>query len=88
MTQSDAVRLSPDIRYRTVTPEGVVVHLKRAEVMVVNELGVKILELIEKTGSLSGVIDLLSQTYDAPRDRIAADVQQFCNDMRNRGLLE
>lgn len=88
MTNPDAVHLSPDIRYRTVTPEGVVVHLKRGEVVVVNELGVKILELIEKTGSRSDVIDRLSQTYDAPRDRIEADVQQFCDDMRNHGLLE
>jgi len=87
MTDSDAIRLSPDIRYRTITPEGIVVHLERGEVVVVNELGIRILELIEKTGSLSAVIDNLSETYDASRNRITADVQRFCDDMRGHGLL-
>ena len=84
---TDAIALHPDILFRTVDDEGVVVDQRQPEVMVVNAQAVHILELIRATGSRKLVVDELAQKYDADREVISSDLDQFLDELRQREML-
>ena len=85
--QSDTLVLHPDILFRAVDDEGVVVDQRQPEVMVVNAQAVEILELIRQTGSRNAVLNELQQKYDADRAVITADLDVFLSELRTRQML-
>lgn len=87
MHKQDRLRLHPDILFRAVPPEGVLVDQRIPSVMVVNEPALRILELIRDKGSREAVIDALMEEYDAPPEVIRADVNAFLDDLRHRDML-
>ncbi len=84
---SDTLVLHPDILFRAVDDEGVVVDQRQPEVMVVNGQAVEILDLIRQTGSRNAVLNELQQKYDAERAVIAADLDDFLDELRIRKML-
>lgn len=44
-------------------------------------------EIVDSDGGLGGVIDRLSQTFEAPRDEIAADVIEMLQSFVDKQLL-
>jgi hypothetical protein len=84
----DRLTLRPQVRFRAVDEEGVIVHTERSVVIVVNALGLRTLELIREQGSRQAVIERLAAEYDAPETTIAADVDAFLDQMREQQLLE
>ncbi len=84
----DRLTLRPQVRFRAIDEEGVIVHTERGVVIVVNALGLRTLELIREQGSRRAVIERLSAEYDAPETTIAADLDTFLDQMREQQLLE
>ena len=84
----DRLALCPQVRFRAVDQEGVIIHTERGVVIVVNALGLRTLELIREQGSRRAVIERLTAEYDAPEAAIAADVDAFLDQMREQQLLE
>lgn len=84
----DRLALRPQVRFRAIDEEGVIVHTERGVVIVVNALGLRTLELIREQGSRRAVIAQLAAEYDAPDTTIAADVDAFLDQMREQQLLE
>lgn len=75
------VRVQHDkVRNRTVlmAPE---------KVIELDEIGVAILNRINGAASLDQIIAELADTYNAPADQIAQDVQQFLQTLRSRLYL-
>ena len=87
MHKQDTLRLHPDILFRAVPPEGVLVDQRIPSVMVINESGLRMMELIRDKGSREAVIDALMEEYDAPAEVIRADVDAFLDDLRSRDML-
>ena len=83
----ERLELSPRIRYRAIDDEGVVVHVDRGEVMVLNAVALRTLQLIGETGSRSAVLGRLVQEYDAPEAVLAADLDSFLGELREHDLL-
>lgn len=52
-----------------------------------NEVGSRIWELLEQDLSPDEVVDRLLEEYDAPRDVLAADVEQFLARMKQSKLM-
>jgi hypothetical protein len=44
--------------------------------------------LLDEPRTVSALVDDLSSVFDAPRDRIAADVMQLLADLAGRGWIE
>jgi hypothetical protein len=84
----DPLTLRPQVRFRPVGDEGVIVHTERAVVIVVNGLGLRTLELIREQGSRHAVIERLADEYDAPEATIAADLDAFLVLLREQQLIE
>ena len=84
----DRLTLCPQIRFRAVDEEGVIVHPERGVAIVVNAQGLRILELIREQGSQRAVLERLATEYEAPETTIAADLDAFLDQMRAQQLLE
>lgn len=85
---NDRLTLCPQIRFRAVDEEGVIVHTERGVAIVVNAQGLRTLELIRERGSRRAVIEQLAAEYDAPETAIAADVDAFLIQLREQQLIE
>jgi ribosome-interacting GTPase 1 len=86
-TSADTLALHPEILFRTVDDEGVVVDQRQPEVMVVNGQAVHILELIRTTGSRRAVLNELVEQYDADEATIATDLDAFLEELKQRKML-
>jgi signal transduction histidine kinase len=85
---NDRLTLRPQVRFRAIDGEGVIVHTERGVVIVVNTLGLRILELVREQGSRRAVVDRLSAEYDAPETTIAADLDAFLVQLCEQQLIE
>lgn len=79
--------LNRDVRWRRIDEEAVVVNQDSGEVLVLNELGSRVLQLVEERRSVGGMIDLLLQEYDVGRDRLEEDVLRYLGDLERTGII-
>lgn len=77
-----------DIRFRIVGDEAVVVRQNAAEVLALNDVGARVLELIDATKTLAQVIDAMSSEYDVAPDDLERDVEKFVAAIRDAGIVE
>jgi PqqD family protein of HPr-rel-A system len=79
--------LHHDVVFRPVGEEGVVIDQRKPEVIVVNALGLRVLQLLKEDISLAGLLKSLEDEYEAPAEEIRADVARFLDELRERGML-
>jgi hypothetical protein len=84
---SDTVSLNPHVRFRAVGDEGVALNVEHDQVLVVNGLGQRTLELIRATGSREAIIAALTAEYDAPPEQIAADLEIYLDELHAHHVL-
>jgi len=84
----EAYRLRPDVRYRNIGGEGVLLCQEVAEVIGVNELGVRVIELIDADLSVAAVIERLGSEFDAPPQTLFRDVHRYIGELIEAGVLE
>jgi hypothetical protein len=91
MTTIDAatvLRRSRDVRFRTVLDEGVVIQQKSAEVLVLNEVGARTLELLDGKRSVADVERVLVGEFEASPETIAADLATYLAELVSIGVVE
>lgn len=76
------------MRYRVLGTEAVVVRQNAAEVLALNELGARVLELVDATTSIDGLVDILESEYDVARETLALDVSEFLSELTRLGVVE
>lgn len=77
-----------DTRYRNIGGEGVVVRQTAGEVLVLNEIGVRVLELLEATLPVSGLLDALDAEYEIDRPTLERDVLTYLQELVDAGVIE
>jgi hypothetical protein len=77
-----------DTRYRNIGGEGVVVRQTAGEVLVLNEVGVRVLELLEGIMPVSGLLDALNAEYDIDRPTLERDVLAYLQELVAAGVIE
>lgn len=77
-------RLDADILFRAVGEDGVLVDQRSASVLVVNAVGLRILELLRQGLSDHAIFAQLSEEFDAELQTISADGQKFLDELRQR----
>ena len=86
--QHSVLRRRNDIRFRIVDGEAVVVRQKAAEVLVLNELGGRILALADGVSPVSAWVETLAGEYDVERAALERDVMAFVAELTASELLE
>lgn len=87
MPHDEHLGLDADILFRAVGEDGVIVDQRGPSVMVVNAVALRILELIKANVTVSAIPVHLAEEFDAEPERIAADVAQFLDELKNRAML-
>ncbi len=84
---TDTLSLHPDILFRAVDDEGVVVDQRQPEVMVINKQALEILELIRETRSKKAVLAALTRQYQEDQTTITRDLDEFIETLKEREML-
>jgi coenzyme PQQ biosynthesis protein PqqD len=88
MTRGDAVlRRAPDVRFRHVDEETVVIRQATAEALVLNEVAGRILELVDGSRDLAAVIAALEAEYDVSSQELGDDVNEYVDELLASGLV-
>ncbi len=81
------LRRAPDLRFRRIDGEAVVVRQSAAEVLVFNDLAARLLELADGSSSVRGWLEVLAGEYDADPDCLERDVIAFAAELAAEGML-
>lgn len=77
-----------DVRFRKVEDEAVVLRQNAAEVMVLNEVGARILDLADGVAPIEEWVDALFDEFEVDRATLEQDVLEFAAEMADAGVLE
>ena len=82
------LKTGPDVRFRVVDREAVVVRQRSAEVLVMNEVAARLLALADGVHPVSHWLDVLAGEFEVDRAILESDVMAFASDLAAEGLLE
>jgi len=80
--------LRSDVRYRVIGDEVVVVCQENAEVLVLNDVGTRVLQLVAEAMSAGDVVEKLLEEYEVDRRRLEIDVASVLAELVEAGVLE
>ena len=81
------VVVSPDVRFRRIEDEAVVVLQQTSEIMVVNDVGARLLELLRDGGCVAAAAETIAAEYGVERRRVAEDVAPYLEELRRHRVI-
>jgi hypothetical protein len=81
------LRLSPDVVFRNLDGEAVLLDLGSGTYFGLNEVGTRIWQMIEAGDDEPAIVSTLAAEYAAERAAIAADVERLIGELRSRRLI-
>lgn len=82
------LRRRPDVRYRIVAPEAVVIRQSVPEVMVLNAVAAEVLERIDAKTSVAALLAALGSLYEVDPQKLEGDVLAFLAELLEGGVVE
>jgi hypothetical protein len=80
--------LIPRVRHRAVGDDGVMVHLDSGRVIVVNEIGHYIVQLLDQPMSRKALVASLVAEFDVSAEQAEVDLDLFLGELGNEQLVE
>jgi hypothetical protein len=87
-SDEDRVRLSSQIRHRAVGEEGVLVHMANGRVLVVNEVGLHIVEQLGVPRTRGELAASIAEAFDVSPEQAAADLETYLAELDAEQVLE
>ncbi|MDN5865683.1 MAG: PqqD family protein [Gammaproteobacteria bacterium] len=84
---SESLSLNPRIRHRAVGDDGVVVHLDNGRVMVVNEVGRRVVELLSQPHAESELARRLADEFEVTAEQAETDLRVFLEQLDSEQVL-
>jgi hypothetical protein len=88
ITLTDVFRRRDDVRYRIIDGEAVVIRQQAGEVLGINDVGARLLELVDGNMAVVELIDALDGEYEVERSVLERDVLEFLQEIAEAGLIE
>ena len=88
MNEDTVLRPAPDVRFRIVDREAVVVRQRSAEVLVMSEVAARILALADGVRPIGAWVEALAAEFEVDRGTLEGDVLRFAADLAGEGILE
>lgn len=84
-----AIRKLPDTFIETeIDDETIVVNLANGDFFSLKGTGLAIWRALDDAPDRAALVDGLAAAFDAPRERIASDVDAFLQEVRSKGFVE
>lgn len=77
-----------DVRYRVVDRQAVVIRQNDGEAVLLNEVGARVLGLIEERNPVGRLIDRMAEEFDVDRAVLERDVLAFLQELEDTGIAE
>jgi hypothetical protein len=87
MTASSVLRPSPDVIFRELEGEAVLLDLASGRYFGLNAVGTRIWMLLESGSTVGDAAAALAAEFEADADQIARDVDDLVAELSARGLL-
>ncbi len=81
------LKLSNDIRYRHVLDEAVLIRQKVGEIVALNHLGGRVLDLLQTESNVAGVLAILEDEFEVEPPRLEKDVLRFVLQLIEEGIV-
>ena len=78
---------SSEVRYRILEGQAVVVRQDVAQVLVLSEVGARVLELLDGKRKLVAVRDLLLLEYEVDEPQLEQDLNDYINQLKEAGII-
>ncbi|MGH7782078.1 MAG: PqqD family protein [Candidatus Binataceae bacterium] len=85
---ADRVTASPDVMFRTVGDEAVLLNLKTELYLGLDPVGSRMWDLLTKSASIERAFIALLSEYDVENNRLRGDLEEFLNKLLAQGLIE
>jgi len=83
-----AFRIAPDVRYRVIDDEAVVVRQREGDVLVFNQVAARVIQLVGEGLSPQQIGDCAVDEFDAPEAMIREDVETFLDELESLNVVE
>jgi hypothetical protein len=84
----DRVTASPDVMFRTVGDEAVLLNLKTELYLGLDPVGARMWDLLIKAASIEEAFDALLTEYDVEAGKLRTDLEKFIGRLVEEGLIE
>jgi len=81
------LRLSPDVVFRELEGEAVILDLARGRYFGLNPVGTRVWALLDAGMPIDQIVATITGEYDAERERIERDVMSLIDELSSRGLI-
>ena len=88
ITLRDTLRIRPDVVFRQLDDEAVLLDLKSGTYFGLNTVGTRVWQLLGEQAALSNVLNTLADEYDAERAELERDLLSLSQELCARGLAE
>ena len=88
MTPSSVYRHCGDVRYRVIDSEAVVIRQDAGEVLGLNDIGARVLELVDGKASVEVLLEKMAGEFEIERARLERDVFEFLQELTEAGVIE
>jgi hypothetical protein len=82
------VSIPGHVVYRTFVTETVALNIETGQYHGLNATAGRMLEELERGGTVTAAVGPLADEFEVPADRIRADLIALCESLRARGLIE
>ena len=81
------LRLSPDVLYRDLEGQAVILDLSSGLYFGLNDVGTRIWTLMAEGRDISAIVQALAREFDADESTIERDVRDLVDVLRSRNLM-
>lgn len=81
------VTIGPDVVFRELDGEAVILNLETGLYFGLNEMGTRIWQLLDAHAEVRRVLDTLRDEFDVADDRLSADLLALVEQLRDKGLV-
>ncbi len=82
------VTLAPDVLMQDLAGEAVLLNLNNEQYFGLDEIGTRMLEVLQESGSIAEASEVLVEEYDVEIERLKADLLKFVNELLAYELVE
>jgi hypothetical protein len=85
---TERVKVAPDVLFRLVGEEGVLVNLKTERYLGLNPVGTRMWNVLSSAASIQAAYDELLQEYEVEPTQLRTDLQEFIDQLFSQNLIE
>ncbi len=88
MPTNEYIELTSRMCHRAVGDEGVVVHLDSGRVIVVNEVGLHIIQQLKNKQTRSDLLDSITSSFDVDLQQATEDLEHYLTELDSEQILK